>query len=99
MADPMTMPQVKAFEEAKQSTQERIDEFKEGSSIKKYIVSESMLPAVCACVQEWHIENFPETVTPDNFPMSPIAESHNLIRLIFGEINKIYLGEITIPNE
>lgn len=97
MADPMTMPQVKAFEDARDATNETLQNAGDGR-VKKYVVSDAMLPAVCICVQEWHIENFPETVTPENFPMTPISESHNLIGQIFKEINRIYTGEIEIPN-
>lgn len=67
-------------------------------TIKTYVVDERMLPAICACVQEWRLNDFPETVTPENFPATPRAESHALIAWLFAEIFKVYVGELEIPN-
>ena len=57
------------------------------------------IPAICKCVEKWEIEGFPEEVTPDNFPMSPRNESNQLVSFLFAELEKIYIGEIDIPNE
>lgn len=94
LADPLTMPQVKAIE---QTLNASID--KSSERVWLSVVDETMLPAICACVQEWRLSNFPEFVTPDTFPASPRKESHELIRWLFSEIYKVYIGEIAVPNE
>jgi hypothetical protein len=54
--------------------------------------------AICKCVEEWHLEGFPEKVHPENFPMTPRKASNDLVSLLFGELTKIYQGEAVIPN-
>jgi hypothetical protein len=90
IADPLTLPQAKAIEAA-------LDDAnipKEGK-LWLSVIDENKLPAVIACVQEWHLDNF----TPDPFPASPRGDSHKLIDWIFGELIKVYAGEAEIPNE
>ena len=57
------------------------------------------IPALLACVEKWEISGFPETLTADNFPLTPRRETHNLIEKIFSAIADIYNGEKEIPNE
>lgn len=68
------------------------------ATIKTYLVDERMLPAVIACVEKWELQGFPEIVTADTFPATPRGESHELVKWLFAEIHRIYIGELTIPN-
>lgn len=54
--------------------------------------------AICKCVSEWHLEKFPETVTPDTFPMSPRKDRQELVSWLWEEIGKVYEGEVEVPN-
>lgn len=90
------MPQVRLIEEALNQSFE--DKNKNGR-VWLSVIDESMLPAIIAGVKEWKLKGFPETVTLETFPASPRPESHKIIKWIFGELYKIYLGEITVPNE
>lgn len=90
------MPQVMAIENViGLSFEDKVS----GGRIWMSIVDEKMLPAICLCVSKWELFGFPETVTPDNFPATPRPESHKLIKWLFDEIYKVYLGELEIPNE
>lgn len=95
IADPMTMLQVKAVEDALSKFTE---EKKEGGRVWFSEVDEAMLPAVFACVEKWELSGFPSTVTVETFPATPRTESHKLIRWLFNEIYKVYIGEVEIPN-
>lgn len=95
IADPMTMPMVKLVEDV-------LDSFlkdKDGDKvIYLSIVDEAMLPAIVACVEKWELSNFPDTVTPETFPATPRKESHELIKWLFSEIYRVFIGETEIPN-
>lgn len=59
-----------------------------------------IVPAILLCVAEWHLENFPDEVTADNFPATPRKDARALIDWLWNEINIIYSGEIEeVPNE
>ena len=70
---------------------------KEGK-VKLTDLDRPRIPAVIACVEKWEIVNFPENVTADTFPATPRRETHNLIEKIFAQIEKVYNGELEIPN-
>lgn len=105
LADPMTMPMVRAVDEALEATAaDELNKLVSGKNadgeptIKTYLVDERMIPAILACVEKWELQGFPEVVTADTFPATPRRESHELVKWIFAEIHKIYIGELTIPN-
>ena len=111
LADPLTMPQVREIDIAMSTIldADRMDKADQKRIYKSIVDGESkiflsatdevMLPAILACVTEWKLENFPETVTLETFPMSPRPESHKLIDWLFKEVQKVYNGEMSIPNE
>jgi hypothetical protein len=95
IADPLTLPQVEAIEAA-------VDHPKtlEPEALYYFTVYDKpQMSAMFACVEKWQLQNFPETVNIDTFPMSPRKASHELIKWLFGEILKVYNGELDIPNE
>lgn len=57
-----------------------------------------IIPAILKCVSEWHLSNFPEQVNEDSFPATPRKDARELIDWLWGEVNKIYIGEIEVPN-
>lgn len=57
------------------------------------------IPAIVACVEKWELQNFPESVTADTFPMSPKKPRRELIDWLWKEIEAVYNGELEIPNE
>lgn len=63
------------------------------------VIDGMQLPAIFTCVEKWELQNMPENLSAENFPASPRKESHKLIEWLFGEIQKVYLGELDIPNE
>jgi hypothetical protein len=57
------------------------------------------LVAILACAEKFEINGLPENLTVDTFPMTPRKTAHALVELLWLELNKIYDGEIEIPNE
>lgn len=57
------------------------------------------LKAILRCVERFEIENMPSTLTAETFPMTPRAASSALIKLLWDELQNIYNGETSIPNE
>ena len=106
--DPLNLDMVFAIEEA----QDKATEIEESKFLKK--VSEAgvsigttwssksdalLIPVFLKCVSEWHLDNFPETPDADNFPASPRKDVRVLIDWLWDEINKVYTGEVEVPNE
>ena len=56
------------------------------------------LPVVFEIVKEWHVEHIPEHPTIETFPLTPRLPSAQFIAWLVGEIQKVYDGEIEIPN-
>ena len=59
---------------------------------------EIRLPAVIACISEWHLAGIPEHPALDNFPMSPMSSVHKLLDVLLAEIIKLWQGEDDLPN-
>ena len=95
IADPMNLPQVELVE----AGLEWPDELQEGKSVLFTVLDKPAIPALLACVEKWELANVPAELSADNFPMTPRKDSHDLIGWLFGEIRKVYFGEIEIPNE
>lgn len=60
-------------------------------------VSEKLLPGICACIEEWHLEAL-GTVTPETFPATPRRASVRLLAWLLAEITALVTVEETIPN-
>jgi hypothetical protein len=95
IADPLTLPQVEAIEAGLELPKDTDGD----GRVFFTVLDKNQLPAVLACVEKWELQNFPDPLTADNFPFSPRKDSHDLIVWLFGEIRKVYLGELDIPNE
>ena len=95
IADALTLPQVELFE----AGLEHPDNMPEDGRVFFTVLDKPQVPAILACVEKWELSNFPPSVTLETFPFTPRKNSHELIAWLFGEIRKIYLGELEIPNE
>ena len=91
----MTLPQAEAFETGLSLP----DGLSKDGQIFFTILDKPQLSSILLCVEKWELVNFPESVTADTFPFSPRKDSHELIAWLFGEIRKVYLGELEVPNE
>jgi len=60
-------------------------------------ISEHILPGICACVQEWHLEGL-SALTPQTFPATPRKSSAALLIWLISEIAALITAEEEIPN-
>jgi len=90
----MTLPQVIAFEDAIKQA----EELKEGGTVRRSRLDQINLPVIFAIVKEWHVDGVPETPDTESMPLTPRVASATLIAWIWGEITRLYIGEIEIPN-
>ena len=97
LPDYLTLPQVRAFEDALDGL-ENIGKGKKTDRVWLSVIDEKRLPAILESVQEWHIEGIPEKLTVDNFPMTPVSEANKLINWVFQELRALWLGETEVPN-
>ena len=95
LSDPLTLPQAEAIGEGL-----RIFRDFEDKNIPYLTIDKAHLIGILPCVEKWDLQNFPETVTLDTFPMSPQGERRKLVDWLWNEVySKIYIGETDIPNE
>jgi hypothetical protein len=62
-------------------------------------VDKLLLPAIMLCVKEWHLENVPEGVSLETFPMTPRGTASELVNWLWTQIIEVYQGEVSVPNE
>lgn len=92
LSDPLTFPQVFAFEDAIRAVQA------EGKDINQSRVDGMILPGILACVEEWHLENIPEHPTIENFPATPPVSRSRLIAWLIESITELYTEADDVPN-
>lgn len=92
--DRLTLAQVELVEAALLDT----PPVKDGN-VRLTDIDRPRLPALLACVERWDLQNFPEALTVDTFPLTPRRQAHDLVIQIFDEIVSVYNGEQQIPNE
>ena len=95
IAEPLTLPQAEAFEQALGVP----EGYPVDGMVFHTVGDKHVLPAVLACVEKWELTDFPADVNIGTFPFSPRGASHELINWLFTEIGKVYAGEAVIPNE
>lgn len=61
------------------------------------LVSQTLLPGICAIVEKWEILGFPEKVTPDNLPGSPTSSVILVLSAIIEAINEMVLEDAETP--
>ena len=101
LSDPLDISQVMAIDEAKDAEYD-VKPSKAMSAIRGEDLvwtsglDHARLPAILVCVEKWELENF--SVEP-KFPATPRNESHQLVDFLWKELQKIYDGEVAVPNE
>lgn len=99
LPDYLTTPQAVAWEQAIRAAQAHI----EGGSVTflqagfDAQIRADFLPAICAIVAEWRLDNFPAAVTPETFPASPAKSAGKLITAIVKAISDLLAEEDDIP--
>ena len=92
--EPLSFPMVIAFEEAIADGAALIKDGEARQSEYNY----SLLPAACACVEEWNLEGLGD-LTPDNFPANPRKSSTQLVAWLVDEIINLFTEDEEVPNE
>lgn len=90
LSDPLTYPQVIAFDTA----MDRASEL--GDVVLQSQFNGVMEPAVMACVEAWDISGLPPK--PQHMPASPRKSAHAFFDWIFREILALYQEAEEIPN-
>jgi len=93
--DPLTFPMVRAFEDS--ITKHGAIVEAEGV-ISQAQSDEILLPAICACVEEWSLEGLGD-LTPETFPASPRISASKLVAWLTSEIVSLYHEDEEVPNE
>lgn len=99
IADPLIFAQAKLIEDA--IGEYAAGEVRKTADGRMFLTVDNVrqLPAIFACVEKWELANMPADLSIANFPASPRRASNELIAQLFGEIYKVYIGELEIPNE
>lgn len=96
IADPLNIKQAQLVEDGMQRPSQA--EVGKDGRVWLSVMDEKRIPAICACVEKWELENFPQSVTPETFPASPRKDTAKLIEWLYLEIRKVYFGDLQIPN-
>lgn len=98
LSDPLTFPQVFAFEDANEAVQAEVNNgAKDDLSVAR--VSWLILPGVLSCVEAWNLKDFPAAPTVDTFPATPKLSRAYLIAWLVREITALYREAEESPNE
>ena len=93
LADPLSYPQVFAIEDA-------IDEVKRltsnGSQPSQMRLNGAWVPAMLACVEEWHLEGLGNPLV--TFPATPGRSAALLLNWLIGEVTALFQEAEEIPN-
>ncbi len=98
LSDPLTFPQFLAVQDAVLGVQALRDE-PDGGALTQEKINFMYLPGLIGCVEEWRLENFPEAVTEETFPVTPGLASNELITWLLSEILALYSEAEEVPNE
>lgn len=96
LSDPLTYPQLIAYQLAQVDAQAIIE--RKGRRSEYY---HCLLRGFFACVERWELsgKGWPDTVTADNIPSTPIAASEKLIEWLLGEVTVLLIEADSGPNE
>lgn len=89
--DPLTFPQVLAFQDA-------LDEARAlGGEASVSKVNYTLLPGIFQCVETWELDGIGENPTPDTFPASPALSSAKLISWLIEEVTALFQEANEVP--
>ena len=100
MPEYLTLPQVLAFEAASDNIGElrKAATEKGDDGISRTKIDQQYLPVILSIVTEWRIDGVPNIPSLENFPLTPRRATAELIAWLIGEITRLWVGEIEIPN-
>jgi len=96
LPDYLTFPQALVYEQSIIDTQALFGNGEEPEKVSQVRYDAEMIKAVCACVEEWNLDNFGQ-LAPDTFPSTPRKASKELVAWLYEEIT--YLFSPDVPNE
>ena len=94
--DPLTYPQVVAYQEAIAEVQSLIADNGEVSMMKLRL---TLLPSILDCVSKWKLANIPKRPTVKTFPATPIIDATLLWEWLQEELNSLLVGVNEVPKE
>ena len=94
--DPLTYPQVIAYQDAISDVVKLTGDGKEPTLQKLHF---TLLPGIIPCVEKWNLENIPENPTVDTFPATPMQAAGELIDWLREEVLLLITQATTVPNE
>lgn len=101
ISDPLSYPQLLRFREALGITK-TVEKDADGDP-DWVAVNHAVLPGVMACIEEYHLQGFPEHPTietgPDAFPSTPPQSASRLLAWLINEINALMAEAEPDPNE
>ncbi|TET82458.1 MAG: hypothetical protein E3J37_07265 [Anaerolineales bacterium] len=98
LSDPLTFPQVIAFQDAVRETMNLINENgRENIALAK--LHYAMLPGILPCIEKWQLKNLPKKLTIKNFPATPMTAAGLLVDWLRDEITSLVVEAETVPNE
>ena len=91
ISDPLTFPQLLAFRESLEKASQEGD--------GDWLASNyAVLPGVLACVEEVHLQGFPEGIMAETWPATPPVSAARLIAWLIDEINVLMAEAEPDPN-
>ena len=98
LCDPLTLQQCYTISVAFETIKVNSEDETSTRSKKAYARSRDILDALIACSEKWEIQGQPEKPTQETFIGSPVDKTNTLLTWAFSELQKIYFGEIVVPN-
>jgi len=89
--DPLTFPQVLAFQDALDAARALDD------NVSVSRVNYTLLPGIIECVESWNLDGISNNPTPDDLPASPSLSSAELIGWLINEITQLFREANEVP--
>ena len=97
--DPLTYPQIFAWNDAIEEVQALYAKHKEAETLPQLArVNFLLLPGILPSVKSWKLKNIPKEPTPDTFPATPNQAAGELMEWLREEMVLLISG-IEVPEE
>ena len=102
--DPLTFPQVIAFQSAIRDAQKLIHTdpesgeavFVDGGDFIQFRYE--LLKGIIECVEKFDLANMPDVITAETFPSTPLVSSGKVVNWLRDELTKILVDDEDSPN-